>query len=55
VINSSSVTSLNTETLKKTRITHELGLQDLDCNIAKNYFIVRTPYLAHTTDGNAIN
>jgi hypothetical protein len=55
VINASSMTSLNTETLKKTRITHELGLQDLDCNIAKNYFIVRTPYLAHTADGNAIN
>jgi hypothetical protein len=49
------VTSLNTETLKKSWVTHELGLQDLDCNVAKNYFIVRTPYFTHTTDGNAIN
>jgi hypothetical protein len=49
------VTGFNTESLKKARVTHELRLQDLDCNVTKNYFIVRTPYLAHTADGDAIN
>jgi hypothetical protein len=55
VINASGVTSFNTESFKKTWVTHELGLQDLDCNVAKNYFIVRTPNFAHTADCDAIN
>jgi hypothetical protein len=45
----------NAESFKKTRVSHELRLQDLDCNVAKNYFIVRTPNFAHTADGDAIN
>jgi hypothetical protein len=49
------VSCFNTESLKKTRVAHELRLQDLDRNVSKNYFIVRTPYLAHTADGDAIN
>jgi hypothetical protein len=55
VINASCVTSLNTETLKKSRVSHEFRFQDLDCNVAKNYFIVRPPNLAHTADSDAIN
>jgi hypothetical protein len=49
------VTSFDPKSLKETRVSHELGFQDLDCNISQDHFIVRSPNLTHTANGDAIN
>jgi hypothetical protein len=55
MVNSCRMASLNTKSLQKSWIAHELWFKDFDCNISQDYFIMRSPNLTHPSDSNAVN